>query len=86
MADQIAQLILWLLNALTLALVARAILSWFDPAMRWPISRVLYDVTEPFVAPIRQVVPRTGFIDLSFFVALILLQLLRRLLAQALVG
>ena len=84
MSNQIAQLVLWLLNALTLALVGRAILSWFDPWMRWPISRILYDVTEPFVAPIRQVVPRTGVIDLSFFVALILLQLLRRMLAQAL--
>ena len=82
----LAEIIFLVLNVMTIALIGRAILSWFDPGLRWPISRVLYDVTEPIVAPVRSVMPRTGFIDLSFFVALILLQLLRRLLAQALVG
>ena len=82
---QIAELIFWLLRALTFALIGRALLSWFDPAMRWPISRVLFDVTEPLVAPIRRVVPQIGFIDLSFIVALVLLRILERMLAQALV-
>ena len=82
---QIAELILLLLNLLTFALIGRALLSWFDPALRWPISRVLFDVTEPLVAPIRRVVPQIGFIDLSFIVALVLLRLLERMLRQALV-
>lgn len=82
---QIAELIFWLLRALTFALIGRALLSWFDPGMRWPISRVLFDVTEPLVAPIRRVVPQIGFIDLSFIVALVLLRILERMLAQALV-
>ena len=82
---QIAELIILLLNVLTFALIGRALLSWFDPGMRWPISRVLFDVTEPLVAPIRQVVPQIGFIDLSFIVALVLLRLLERMLRQALV-
>ncbi len=86
MSTQIAELLLLLLQLLTFALVGRAILSWFDPFMRWPISRVLFEITEPFVAPIRRVVPRTGVIDLSFIVAFFLLWLLRRMLAQALLG
>ncbi len=81
---QIAELIILLLNVLTFALIGRALLSWFDPGMRWPISRVLFDVTEPLVAPIRQVVPQIGFIDLSFIVALVLLRLLQGMLRQAL--
>ena len=86
MTSQLAELLLLVLRLLTYALIGRAILSWFDPSMRWPISRVLYQVTEPFVAPIRQVVPRTGMIDLSFIVAFILLWLLRQMLSQALPG
>ena len=86
MSTQIAELLLLLLQLLTYVLVGRAILSWFDPSMRWPISRVLFEITEPFVAPIRRVVPRTGVIDLSFIVAFFLLWLLRRMLAQALLG
>ncbi len=84
MPTDIASLIFFVLQLMTFALVGRAILSWFDPALRWPISRVLYDVTEPIVAPVRQILPRTGFLDLSLFVTLILLQMLQRLLAQSL--
>ena len=84
MPTAIARLIFFVLQLLTFPLVGRAILSSFDPALRWPISRVLYDVTEPIVAPVRQILPRTGFLDLSLFVTLILLQMLQRLLAQSL--
>ena len=80
----LAEIIFLVLNVMTIALIGRAILSWFDPGLRWPISRVLYDVTEPIVAPVRSVMPRTGFIDLSLFVTLILIQLLQRMLAQSL--
>lgn len=84
MPTSIGGLIFLVLQLLTLALFGRAILSWFDPGQRWPISRVLYDVTEPIVAPVRSILPRTGFIDLSLFVTLILVQVLQRMLAQSL--
>ena len=84
MPTSIGELISLILSLLTLALFGRAILSWFDPAMRWPISRVLYDVTEPIVAPVRSIMPRTGFLDLSLFVTLILVQVLRTMLAESL--
>lgn len=80
----IADLVLLLLRLLTFALIGRALLSWFDPGGRWPISQVLVTVTEPLVAPIRQIVPQIGFIDLSFIVALVLLRLLENLLRQSL--
>ena len=86
MTHQIGSLILQLLNILSLALIARALLSWFDPRMSWGISRVLYDVTEPLIAPIRRVVPPVGMLDLSFIVAIVLIQVLYRLLATALLG
>jgi YggT family protein len=85
-STQIANVLIWIINALSLALLGRAILSWFDPGLRWTISRLLFDITEPFVAPIRRVVPSVGMIDLSFIVALVLLRVLERLLAQALYG
>jgi YggT family protein len=86
MSNQIADLILLALKIFTYALIGRALISWVDPAARWPISRILHDVTEPFVAPIRQVVPRTGVLDLSFIVAFVVLWLLQRLLFQAFYG
>lgn len=83
MATQIAELLIFLLRILTFAIIGRALLSWFDPMGRWPISRVLHDVTEPIIAPIRQVIPSLGMFDISPIVALLLLQVLTRFLAQA---
>lgn len=74
------------LTLLWIAIIARAILSWFDRGMRNPISRFLYSVTEPIIAPIRQIMPRTGFIDLSPLIAIIIISILRQLVASAASG
>ena len=42
-------------------------------------------MTEPVIAPLRRVIPPVGMLDLSFIVAIILIQVLERLLRQALV-
>jgi YggT family protein len=84
MANSILDILLWILNLLTLALVARALLSWFDPRGQWGITRILADLTEPIIAPIRRIVPPIGMIDISFIVAIIVIQVLERLLRQAL--
>ncbi|MBA3450756.1 MAG: YggT family protein [Chloroflexia bacterium] len=84
MAETILSILLTLLQLLTFALIGRAILSWVDPRGEWAISRILADVTEPIMAPLRRVIPRIGMIDISFIVAIILIQVLERLLRQAL--
>jgi YggT family protein len=73
----------WIFTILTFALIGRALLSWFDPGMRSTVGRLLVDVTEPIVGPIRRVVPSVGMFDISPIIALLLLQLLRRLLVSA---
>ncbi len=84
MAETVLSILLTLLQLLTYALVGRALLSWFDPRGQWTISRMLAEVTEPVIAPLRRVVPPVGMLDLSFIVAIILIQVLERLLRQAL--
>ena len=83
MAELILSLLLWALQLLTFALIGRAILSWIDPRMEWSISRVLADITDPVIAPLRRVIPPIGMIDISFIVAILLIQMLMRLLQQA---
>jgi YggT family protein len=68
------------------AIIGRALLSWFDPGMQTPVGRFLRDITEPIIAPIRRVMPNIGMFDISPIVALLLLQLLRNLVQNALVG
>ena len=62
------------LNIYLLVLLARAILSWVP--MRSDgglggIQHVLYQLTEPLLAPLRRVIPPAGMFDLSFMVLFI---------------
>jgi YggT family protein len=81
----LAQLLLAVLNILSILLIARALFSWFDPQFTSSIGRVLFQITEPIIAPIRQVVPPVGMLDLSIMVTLFLLIILRELITRALV-
>lgn len=83
MSNDLVEIIILLLQILSFAIIGRALLSWFDPGMRSPVGRILHDITEPIVGPIRQVVPRLGMIDISPIVALVLLQIISRALASA---
>lgn len=71
---------------MTWAIVGRALISWVDPRGTNPISRFLFELTEPIVGPIRSVVPRIGMIDISPIFAILLLQVLARMLSQVSVG
>ncbi len=46
----------------------------------WTIGDFLYRVTEPVLRPLRQILPNLGGLDLSPLVAILLLELLQRLL------
>ena len=74
-------IIRYLCQVLTLAILARVIISWFSPSPTNSLAIILYQVTEPFLAPLRRIVPRVGMFDFTPFVAVILLQLLAGLLS-----
>ena len=86
MGAELATLLLSIIQILSLLIFARAIFSWFDPGFSSQIGRVLYQITEPIIAPIRQVLPPMGMLDLSVLVTLILLMILQQLIRSALVG
>jgi len=69
-----------LCNILALLIVARAILSWFSPASSNRLAVILYELTEPFLAPLRRIVPTAGMFDFTPVLALIILQIIVRLL------
>jgi len=69
-----------LFNALVFAIIARALLSWFNLSPTSPLVRILNDVTEPILAPLRRVIPTIGMIDITPLVAILLLQAVQHLL------
>lgn len=82
----ILDIVITFLQIMTWAIVGRALISWVDPRGSNPISRFLFELTEPIVGPIRSVVPRIGMIDISPIFAILLLQVLARMLSQVSVG
>jgi YggT family protein len=69
-----SQVVCLLFTFLTIAIFARAIVSWFNMDPRSPLIQILDAVTEPILDPIRRIMPRLGMIDLSPLVAILLLQ------------
>ena len=62
-------------------LVIRAILSWVSQGQN-PIEYVMYQLTEPFLAPIRKISPPIGGLDLSVLIAILLLQFIQIFLSS----
>ena len=69
---------------LILAMLVRAIASWFRIDERYAIIRFLARITDPFIAPIRRFVRPVWVIDVSWFVAWFMLITMQTLLLQAL--
>jgi YggT family protein len=73
-------------------LLIRVLLSWINvdpyrPVIDHPAIRLLERITEPVLAPLRRLIPPIGgTIDISPVVALLLLEIVRRLLVSLLVG
>jgi YggT family protein len=84
MPNDLPSLIQFLFQLLTLAIIVRAVLSFFDPYFRTPLGRIVFDLTEPLIEPIRRIVPPLGVLDLSPLVAILLIQVLKILLNRAL--
>ena len=54
------QILNWLVNIVVFAIVGRAILSWFVRDPSHPVMRLLIDITEPILGPIRRRCPSPG--------------------------
>lgn len=67
------QLLIW-------AIIIRTILSWFPISPVNPIKVILNYITEPIIAPLRRIVPRIDMIDLTPFVAIVILMIITWLL------
>ena len=68
---------------LYVALIGRVLSSWLNigpSSPFFPIIKVLYQITEPILAPIRRILPRFGTLDLSPMVAILFVTFIQRML------
>ena len=84
MVDYLRIFVDLLFNILIFAILIDALISWFPIAPDSPIVRLLDDVTEPILAPLRRVVPRLGMFDITPIVAMFLLEILQSVIDSGL--
>ncbi len=76
-----------LFTLLGFAIIARALVSWVPIDRYHPVVRILDQITDPILAPLRRVIPPIGgAIDITPIVALILIQILQVLVHNTLVN
>ncbi len=76
----LANIINLLFTVLNFAILIRVILSWVRVDPYHPLVRIIYQITEPILAPLRRAIPPTAGLDFSPIVAFFILELLRRLI------
>jgi len=67
-------------------ILGRVLMSWFDPSGNYRISRILYDMSEPILAPARRILPTFGGVDWSPIVTMFALDVLERFILGRLGG
>ena len=69
---------------LQFAIIIRALMSWFNPSPDNPIVRLVYEITEPVLAPLRRIIPKLGMVDITPIVAILLMNVIENILVTAL--
>ena len=77
--DVAFEVLVWLI-------IARCILSFVRHDPYHPLLRFIYDVTEPVMAPFRRLVPIAGGLDFSPLLAIMVIELVRRLVHGVLIN
>ena len=86
MSDFVVLFVNLLATALWVALLARVVISWLNIDRSnplYPVAALIYQITEPILAPIRSVLPSFGMLDLSPMVAIILIIVVQRVVISA---
>ncbi|KMQ81024.1 Integral membrane protein YggT, involved in response to extracytoplasmic stress (osmotic shock) [Candidatus Burkholderia pumila] len=74
----------WALNLIIWVTIIMALLSWLNPQS--PAMLLFYQITAPFLDPLRRILPRLGGIDLSPILLFVIVQVLLMVVARVAVS
>lgn len=84
----LARVVSWVFSAYELLILIRVLLSWINtdpyrPVVSHPVVRLLQQVTDPLLIPLRRLIPPIGgTVDISPVIALFGLEILRRIITS----
>ena len=85
---EIVRVIMFVLDIYTWVIIAAAVISWVAPNPYNPVVRLLRRLTEPVLAPIRQLLPpwKTFGLDFSPLIVILVIQWVVPVLLRAFMG
>jgi len=85
---EVIRLIERLLDLYTWIIIAAAVISWVNLSPNHPVVRVLRGLTEPVLAPIRQILPpwKTWGLDFSPMIVILLIQWVIPIILRTILG
>ena len=82
----VIQVVQTLFEVYSFILLARVLTSWFQVDPYNPVIRILYQLTEPLLAPIRRLLPQTGMMDFSPIVAFLVITVVERIVISMMIS
>ncbi|MEP0764174.1 MAG: YggT family protein [Chloroflexota bacterium] len=84
--ESVAMLVQLFVQLYSLVILARVLMSWVNIDPYSPLARTIFNLTEPILAPIRNLLPQTAGLDFSPIIAMVLLQIVGQMLVTMLLA
>jgi YggT family protein len=81
--NSFAAMIALFIQLYSFVILARVLMSWLNVDPYSPVARIIFDLTEPLLAPVRNLMPPTYGMDFSPIIVMVLLQVFGQILIQA---
>jgi YggT family protein len=75
-----------LIQLYSLVILARVLMSWVNIDPYSPLARAIFNMTEPVLQPVRNLLPPAAGIDFSPLIVLIVLQIVGQILVTMFAG
>lgn len=84
--ESVAMLVQLFVQLYSLVILARVLMSWVNIDPYSPLAHIIFNLTEPVLAPIRNLLPQTAGLDFSPIIAMVLLQIVGQMLVTMLLA
>lgn len=84
--EGLAAIIQLFIQFYSMVILARVLMSWVNIDPYSPLARTIFNLTEPVLAPVRNLLPPAAGLDFSPIIVLVLLQVIGQMLVTMLIA
>jgi YggT family protein len=84
--ESLAMMVELFIQLYSLVILARVLMSWVNIDPYSPLARTIFNLTEPVLAPVRNLLPPAAGLDFSPIIVMVLLQVIGRMIVTMLLA